>query len=102
LDKEVLPEFFKNNFFEKELLESIEIEFKYSGYIEREKLLAEKVGRLDSIKIDRISDFDSLVSISTEGRFKLKKYKPETIGEASRISGISPSDINVLLLYLGR
>lgn len=98
-------EVFKNNndfYYSKELLESIEIEHKYGGYIEREKLLADKVGRLDGIKIDQGIDFDSLLSISTEGRFKLRKYKPETIGQAARISGISPSDINVLLIYMGR
>jgi tRNA uridine 5-carboxymethylaminomethyl modification enzyme len=91
-----------NFFFAEELLDSIEIEQKYKGYIEREKLLAEKVSRLDHIKIDKGIQIDSLVSISTEGRFKLNKYKPETIGQAARISGISPSDINVLLLYMGR
>jgi tRNA uridine 5-carboxymethylaminomethyl modification enzyme len=64
--------------------------------------LAEKVKRLEGIKIDFDIDFSSLLSISTEGRQKLKKHKPATIGQASRISGISPSDINVLLLYLGR
>jgi tRNA uridine 5-carboxymethylaminomethyl modification enzyme len=85
-----------------ELLSSIEIELKYKGYIEREKLLAEKIGRLDHIKINKGIDIDSLLSISTEGRFKLNKYKPETIGQAARISGVSPSDINVLLLYMGR
>jgi tRNA uridine 5-carboxymethylaminomethyl modification enzyme len=85
-----------------ELFESVEIENKYRGYIERERILADKIGRLDGIRIDRGIDFDSLLSISTEGRFKLKKYKPSTIGQAARISGISPSDINVLLLYMGR
>jgi tRNA uridine 5-carboxymethylaminomethyl modification enzyme len=88
--------------YSEELFESVEIENKYRGYIEREKLLAEKVGRLDSIRIDKGIDFDSLLSISTEGRYKLKKYQPATIGQAARISGISPSDINVLLLYMGR
>jgi tRNA uridine 5-carboxymethylaminomethyl modification enzyme len=88
--------------YSEELLESVEIENKYRGYIEREKVLAEKIGRLDGIRIDRGIDFDSLQSISTEGRFKLKKYQPNTIGQAARISGISPSDINVLLLYMGR
>ena len=85
-----------------ELLDTIEVEIKYNGYIERERLLAEKISRLDNIRIDRGIDVDSLLSISTEGRFKLKKYLPETIGQAARISGISPSDINVLLLYMGR
>jgi tRNA uridine 5-carboxymethylaminomethyl modification enzyme len=85
-----------------ELLDSVEIEHKYSGYIQREKLLAEKITRLDHVRIDGNIDIDSLLSISTEGRQKLVKYKPETIGQAARISGISPSDINVLLLYMGR
>lgn len=97
INKELEKEFYKN-----ELLETLEIESKYRGYIEREKLLADKVSRLDGIKIDKHINFDSLLSISTEGRFKLKKYQPETIGQAARISGISPSDINVLLLYMGR
>ena len=96
------PDFFEGEKFEIDLLEAIEIECKYKGYIEREKLLAEKIGRLDTIRIDKGIEFDALHSISTEGRFKLKKYKPQTIGEAARISGISPSDINVLLLYMGR
>jgi tRNA uridine 5-carboxymethylaminomethyl modification enzyme len=89
-------------FYWNELLESVEIAMKYQGYIERERLLAEKVKRLEGIKIDFDIDFSSLLSISTEGRQKLKRHKPATIGQASRISGISPSDINVLLLYLGR
>jgi tRNA uridine 5-carboxymethylaminomethyl modification enzyme len=86
----------------KELLESVEVELKYKGYIERDRLLADKVGRLDAIRIMENIDFDALLSISTEGRQKLKRYKPGTIGQAARISGISPSDINVLLLYMGR
>jgi tRNA uridine 5-carboxymethylaminomethyl modification enzyme len=87
---------------DSELLNAIEVEIKYKGYIEREKLLADKINRLNNIKIDEKIDFNELLSISTEGRFKLNKYKPETIGQAARISGISPSDINVLLLYMGR
>lgn len=85
-----------------EILEAVEIEHKYKGYIERERLLADKIVRLDHIRIDEGIQFDSLLSISTEGRYKLNKYKPQTIGQAARISGISPSDINVLLLYMGR
>jgi tRNA uridine 5-carboxymethylaminomethyl modification enzyme len=91
-----------NSFYNNDIIDSIEIESKYSGYIGREKLLADKIGRLDGIRIDGGIEFDNLLSISTEGRFKLKKYQPETIGQAARISGISPSDINVLLLYMGR
>lgn len=100
VEKEVVDDL--SVFYLPELIESVEIEHKYGGYIERERLLADKAGRLDGIRIDQGINFDSLLSISTEGRFKLNKYKPLTIGEASRISGISPSDINVLLLYMGR
>jgi tRNA uridine 5-carboxymethylaminomethyl modification enzyme len=92
----------ENRFYRNDLLESIEVELKYKGYIGRERLLAEKVKRLDGVKIENDIDFSSLLSISTEGRQKLKRHKPGTIGQASRISGISPSDINVLLLYIGR
>jgi len=92
----------RNSYYQKELLQSIEIELKYRGYILRERLLAEKAKRLEGIRIDREIDFDSLLSISTEGRQKLNRNKPVTIGQASRIPGISPSDINVLLLYMGR
>jgi len=94
--------FLKNGYYHKELMQSIEIELKYRGYISREKLLAEKAKRLEGIRIDREIDFSSLLSISTEGRQKLNRNKPITIGQASRIPGISPSDINVLLLYMGR
>jgi tRNA uridine 5-carboxymethylaminomethyl modification enzyme len=97
-----VPDVNSHAFYFNELLESVEIAVKYQGYIERERLLAEKVKRLEGIKIDFDIDFSSLLSISTEGRQKLKRHQPETIGQASRISGISPSDINVLLLYLGR
>jgi tRNA uridine 5-carboxymethylaminomethyl modification enzyme len=97
-----IPDVNTKAFYWNELLDSVEIAVKYQGYIERERLLAEKVKRLEGIKIDFDIDFSSLLSISTEGRQKLKRHKPATIGQASRISGISPSDINVLLLYLGR
>jgi tRNA uridine 5-carboxymethylaminomethyl modification enzyme len=85
-----------------EALESAEICIKYSGYIERERKLADKIKRLDKIRIDRAIDYDSLKSLSTEARQKLKKISPETIGQASRISGVSPSDISVLLVHMGR
>ena len=84
------------------MLESIEIECKYKGYIERESLIADKIKRLDKIKIEKNIDYHSLKSISTEGRQKLSRIKPMTIGQASRISGVSPNDINVLLLHMGR
>ena len=86
----------------KEIAESAEIKIKYEGYIQREKIVADKIIRLESLKIPEDLDFDELVSISTEGRQKLNKIKPVNIGQAGRISGVSPSDINILLMYLGR
>ena len=85
-----------------EILESAEIQIKYSGYIERERLVADKYRRLENIHIRGRFDYDQLRTISTEARQKLKEIQPETIGQASRISGVSPSDINVLLVMLGR
>jgi tRNA uridine 5-carboxymethylaminomethyl modification enzyme len=85
-----------------EAIEQAEIEIKYEGYLNKEKESAEKLSRLENIKITKDFEFDQLHSISTEGREKLKAIQPNTIGQASRISGVSPSDINVLLIYLGR
>jgi tRNA uridine 5-carboxymethylaminomethyl modification enzyme len=85
-----------------EILESVEVKIKYEGYIKREKLVAEKIGRLEELKIPKNINYDELSSISTEGRQKLKRIKPKTIGQAGRISGVSPSDINILLLYMKR
>ena len=85
-----------------EAIEQAEIEIKYEGYLNKEKESAEKLSRLENIKIAKDFEFDKLHSISTEGREKLNAIQPKTIGQASRISGVSPSDINVLLIYLGR
>lgn len=85
-----------------EIVESAEILIKYSGYIEREKLMADKFNRLEHINIENKFDYESLHTISTEARQKLTKIQPKTIGQASRISGVSPADINVLLIMLGR
>ncbi len=85
-----------------DLLDSIEIEIKYNGYIGRERTLAEKIKRLEEIKIHDKIDYSKLNSISIEGRQKLSRIKPKTIGQASRISGVSPSDINVILVQIGR
>jgi tRNA uridine 5-carboxymethylaminomethyl modification enzyme len=85
-----------------EIVESAEIQIKYKGYIERERGIAEKIHRLDSIRITDRFNYDDLQSLSIEARQKLNKIKPETIGQASRIPGISPNDINVLLVLLGR
>ncbi len=87
---------------EREILEATEIKVKYSGYIEREKLVAEKIRRLEDQKIPEDIEFEMLTSISTEARQKLNKIRPSTIGQASRISGVSPADISILLMYIGR
>ena len=86
----------------EEILESAEIKIKYSGYIERERQIAEKIQRLEHVRIGDNIDFMEISQISTEARQKLQKIRPQTIGQASRIPGISPSDINILLLLLGR
>jgi tRNA uridine 5-carboxymethylaminomethyl modification enzyme len=85
-----------------EVRESAEIEIKYKGYVERERNIALKINKLENVKLGKNIDYDKIKSISTEARQKLKKIRPETLGQASRISGISPSDINVLMIYLGR
>jgi len=85
-----------------EIAESAEIKIKYEGYIQREKIVADKIKRLESLKIPEDINFSELLSISTEARQKLSKIKPANIGQAGRISGVSPSDINILLMYLGR
>jgi tRNA uridine 5-carboxymethylaminomethyl modification enzyme len=84
------------------IMESTEILVKYAGYIERERLLADKISRLEGIRIKPGIEYATLKSISTEARQKLSRHKPSTIGEASRISGVSPADLSVLLLYMGR
>ncbi len=85
-----------------DVIESVEIRIKYAGYINREKSVAEKLTRLESIKIENRFDYLSIMSLSTEAREKLSKINPKTIGQAHRIPGISPNDINVLLVMLGR
>jgi tRNA uridine 5-carboxymethylaminomethyl modification enzyme len=97
-----LSEFLENEKFSIESIEQAEIEIKYGGYLNKEKESAEKLSRLENIQIIDGFEFDKLHSISTEGREKLKAIQPKTIGQASRISGVSPSDINILLIYLGR
>lgn len=86
----------------EEIIESAEVIMKYEGYIEREKLIAEKLQRLENIPLKGRVDYNSVQSLSTEARHKLIKIDPDTIGHASRIPGISPSDVNVLLVLLGR
>lgn len=86
----------------KEIVEAAEILIKYSGYIKREQMIADKINRLENIRIKGKFDYSSILSLSTEARQKLAKIDPETIAQASRIPGISPSDINILLVLSGR
>jgi tRNA uridine 5-carboxymethylaminomethyl modification enzyme len=85
-----------------EIIEGVEISIKYDGYINRENLLAEKLDKFENINIEDRFKYSEIKSISTEARQKLEKVNPKTIGQAKRISGVSPSDINVLLILLGR
>lgn len=87
---------------DREVLESAEIRVKYAGYIEREKRIAEKILRLEELEIPQDFDFQKVESLSIECRIKLNRYRPRTIAQASRISGVSPADISVLLVYFGR
>ena len=97
--KDIFPYLKRFNRYE---IESAEIKIKYQGYIEREELTAEKLSRLDYVLIPENIAYDKILSLSTECRQKLMKIKPKTIGQASRIPGVSPSDINTLLIFLGR
>ncbi len=87
---------------EKTVLEQVEIQVKYAGYIAKEKAQADKLTQLDHVSIPKEFDYEKVKSLSTEARQKLKKIKPITIAQASRISGVSPSDVSVLLVYMGR
>lgn len=97
-----LKKFVDTNSIDHETIEQVEIEIKYSGYIEREKAAAEKIHRLEEIRIPDGFDFMKITSITIEARQKLTRIRPATIGQASRIPGVSPADINVLLIYFGR
>ncbi len=99
---DLVKEFILKESINTDAIEQAEIEIKYGGYLYREKETAKKLVRLENIKINKDFEFDKLHSISTEGREKLKEIQPTTIGQASRISGVTPSDINILLIYLGR
>jgi len=94
--------FVEENKFDNEILEQAEIQIKYSGYIAKEKLNADKLHRLEAFKIPENFDYTKLKSLSFEAREKLTKIQPVTISQASRISGVTPSDISVLLVFLGR
>ena len=94
--------YISTNNLSKEVQDQSEIQIKYSGYIQKEKSNADKLNRLESVKIPKDFDYKKLKSISAEALEKLNKIKPETISQASRISGVSPNDISVLLVYMGR
>ncbi|RAJ17877.1 tRNA uridine-5-carboxymethylaminomethyl(34) synthesis enzyme MnmG [Olleya aquimaris] len=97
-----VSEYIQQHNLDSEIIEQTEIQVKYSGYIEKEKNNADKLTRLENIKIPANFDYSKLQSMSLEAREKLKKIQPVTISQASRISGVSPADISVLLVYMGR
>ena len=88
------------NALNEKVIEQIEIELKYEGYIKRQYEMVEKMMKLEKINIPLSFNYNEIIQISTEGREKLSKTKPRTIGQASRISGVTPSDISILLVYL--
>ena len=97
-----LNNFIKESKISLEAMTQTEIQVKYSGYINKEKDTVLKITKLEKIIIPDKFDYSKLQSVSTEGREKLNEIRPKSIGQASRISGVSPSDINVLLIYIGR
>ena len=99
---EKVQQYVQDNNLDQEILEQAEIQVKYSGYIEKERNNADKLTRLEEIKIPENFDYSKIKSMSIEARQKLSKIRPITISQASRISGVSPSDISVLLIYMGR
>jgi tRNA uridine 5-carboxymethylaminomethyl modification enzyme len=100
LDK--VNDYIDANDIDLEILEQAEIQVKYSGYIEKERNNANKLLRLEDLKIPDDFDYNNIKSMSIEAKQKLSKIRPVTISQASRISGVSPSDISVLLIYMGR
>lgn len=97
-----VAKFLEENKPHQETLEQAEIQIKYAGYIEKEEAQAKKLDRLESIQIPDGFDYKNIQSISTEARQKLLEIQPKTLSQASRISGVSPSDISVLLVHMGR
>ncbi|MBZ9786917.1 tRNA uridine-5-carboxymethylaminomethyl(34) synthesis enzyme MnmG [Psychroflexus sp. CAK57W] len=94
--------FVKEHDLDNEVLEQVEVQVKYAGYIEKEKLNADKLNRLENVKIPEHFDYSLLKSMSFEAREKLTKIKPRTVSQASRVSGVNPSDVSVLLVHMGR
>ena len=102
LDFTDVKDYVQKNNLDTEVLEQAEIRVKYAGYIAKEKANADKLQRLENIKIPDNFDYTKLKSLSYEAREKLSKIQPTTISQASRVSGVSPSDISVMLVYMGR
>ena len=98
----VVDDFIKDNDLDHEMIQQAEIQVKYSGYIQKEKNNADKLNRLEGLKIPASFDYSKLKSLSYEAREKLSKIRPATVSQASRISGVSPNDVSVLLVYMGR
>ena len=99
---EVVEQYIQDHNLDREVIEQAEVQIKYSGYIQKEKNNADKLNRLEDVKIPSNFDYTKLKSMSTEAIQKLTKIQPVTISQASRISGVSPADVSVLLVYLGR
>jgi tRNA uridine 5-carboxymethylaminomethyl modification enzyme len=97
-----VEEFIKENQLNSEMLEQTEIQVKYSGYIAKEKNNADKLNRLEDVKIPKDFDYSRIKSMSFEAREKLNKIQPTSVSQESRISGVSPNDVSVLLVYMGR
>ena len=91
-----------NEAYTNEVLEQVEIQTKYNSYIQKEEQLAEKMSSLDNVKIYDSFNYDEISSLSSEGKEKLKKIRPDTLGQASRISGVSPADISIIMVHIGR
>ena len=101
-DLRKLGDFLREQEMDAEVVEEAEIQIKYKGYIEREKFIADKLHRLENIRIPADFDFHSMNALTIEARQKLTRIRPATIGQASRIPGVSPADVNVLLVKFGR
>ena len=97
-----MKQYIQNEKLDQEVVEQAEIQVKYSGYIEKERNNADKLKRLEDLVIPQNFDYDKIKSMSIEAKEKLKKIRPVTVSQASRISGVSPSDVSVLLIYMGR
>ena len=102
LSLESVKMFLSKNKFKDDVLEQTEVQVKYSGYIEKEKANAEKLNNLENIKIPTNFNYSKVQSLSSEAIQKLNNIKPSTLSQASRISGVSPNDISVLMVYMGR